>query len=224
MSTAQVLPVREAGGADAKIDGLRARKKRATRQRISNVATQLFTERGFDQVTIDDVAVAADVSKMTVFNYFRCKEDLYFDRSGEAQRLLGDALANRRRSPLSTLQTLTRELVETRHPLMRANAAAATFWKVVADSPALRAHARKVSAELERDIGRMLQTSVDAPKGDPTARLVAAILVGTWRVAFREALHRSRTRRAAAVRDAVLELLDLGFAAAALAARGTPYV
>ncbi|HEX4224876.1 MAG TPA: TetR/AcrR family transcriptional regulator, partial [Pseudonocardiaceae bacterium] len=49
--------------------GLRERKKRETRQRISNVATSLFMARGFDNVTVAEIAEAANVSKMTVFNY-----------------------------------------------------------------------------------------------------------------------------------------------------------
>ena len=53
----------------------RARKRLATRQSISDVATRLFLERGFDRVTVDEIAAAADVGRMTVFNYFPRKED-----------------------------------------------------------------------------------------------------------------------------------------------------
>ena len=61
--------------------GLRERKKRQTRQQISDIATGLFLERGFDAVTIAEIAEAADVSVNTVYNYFPSKEDLFFDRS-----------------------------------------------------------------------------------------------------------------------------------------------
>jgi len=60
-------------------DRLRERKKQATRDSISAMATWLFIERGFDRVTIADVAAAAEVSKMTVTNYFPRKEDMVFD-------------------------------------------------------------------------------------------------------------------------------------------------
>jgi AcrR family transcriptional regulator len=76
-------------------DGLRERKKRATRQAISDVATQLFTERGFDNVTVAEIAAAANVAKMTVFNYFARKEDLFFDREDESRELPRAALAGR---------------------------------------------------------------------------------------------------------------------------------
>src|SRR3954462_11582533 len=58
-------------------EGLRERKKRQTRQYISDVATGLFLERGFDAVTVAEIADAADVSVNTVYNYFPAKEGLF---------------------------------------------------------------------------------------------------------------------------------------------------
>src|SRR5690348_16169917 len=69
-------------------EGLRERKKRETRQRISDIATGLFLEHGFVTVTIAEVADAADVSVNTVYNYCPTKEDLFHDRSkGVVDRL-----------------------------------------------------------------------------------------------------------------------------------------
>lgn len=224
MSAADRQRERRPSDPTAKPEGLRERKKRATRQLISDIATRLFTERGFEQVTIDDVAAAANVSKMTVLNYFHRKEDLFFDRSDDAQELVRDALVNRgRRSPVAALRGLVHDLVEQRHPLVKMNARIAGFWKVVADSPALRARTRELSEELERDLSQMLAASVSAPADDPTARLVAALLLGTWRVAFREALRRQRSARGAATDEVFLDLLDRGFTAASAAVRGSPY-
>src|SRR3954454_14118293 len=62
----------------APIEGLRARKKRVARETIAATARRLFAERGFDAVTVSDVAAAADVSQKTVFNHFATKEDLAF--------------------------------------------------------------------------------------------------------------------------------------------------
>jgi AcrR family transcriptional regulator len=61
--------------------GLRERKKAETRQRISDTATLMFLERGFDAVRVADVAEAARVSEKTVFNYFPTKESLVFDQA-----------------------------------------------------------------------------------------------------------------------------------------------
>ncbi|WP_081775896.1 TetR family transcriptional regulator [Asaia platycodi] len=70
-----------------------SRRRLATRQRISNIATALFAEHGFDRVTIDAIAEAADVGRMTVFNHFARKEDLFFDREPAIRAMLRETLA-----------------------------------------------------------------------------------------------------------------------------------
>jgi AcrR family transcriptional regulator len=77
------------------MQGLRERKKAARRQAISDVATRLFEHHGFEQVTVTEIAAAADVSVKTVFNYFHSKEELFFDREAELQQALLDALRER---------------------------------------------------------------------------------------------------------------------------------
>jgi AcrR family transcriptional regulator len=75
--------------------GLRERKKRQTREAIAAAAMELFRARGFDAVTVVDVARAADVSAKTVFNYFPAKEDLVFHRREERIAALIDAVGSR---------------------------------------------------------------------------------------------------------------------------------
>ena len=75
--------------------GLRERKKRAARQAIATAARRLFAERGFDAVTVAEVAVAADVSEKTVFNHFPKKEDLAFAGREEGIALLVAAITER---------------------------------------------------------------------------------------------------------------------------------
>src|SRR3954463_9958942 len=110
--------------------GLRERKKRATRQLISNVAWGLFIQRGFEEVTVAEIAEAAGVSKMTVFNYFPRKEDLFLDR--HADRLAELVSVVRSRPPgVSAVGALRRhkhELLAAGHPLSGAIAGGPGFW------------------------------------------------------------------------------------------------
>src|SRR4051794_25769700 len=77
-------------------EGLRERKKRQTRETIADAAMELFKARGFDAVTVADVARAADVSPKTVFNYFPAKEDLVLHGGQERRAALIEAIRSRR--------------------------------------------------------------------------------------------------------------------------------
>src|SRR6187402_1894497 len=91
----------------------RSRKRLVTRQSISDAATLLFIERGFDQVTVDEIAEVADVGRMTVFNHFPRKEDMFFDRDEEGRETLRNALRQRdpRLSPIDALRLLAHRLI-----------------------------------------------------------------------------------------------------------------
>src|SRR5437879_13605264 len=75
--------------------GLRERKKEQTRQAIAETARRLFGERGFDAVTVAEIARAADVSEGTVFNYFPAKEDLFYGQTESFETALVDAVRDR---------------------------------------------------------------------------------------------------------------------------------
>jgi AcrR family transcriptional regulator len=75
--------------------GLRERKKRAARETIAATARRLFAERGYDRVTVAEVAAAADVSEKTVFNHFPTKEDLAFAGREQGLLRLVEAIAGR---------------------------------------------------------------------------------------------------------------------------------
>src|SRR4051812_14768084 len=79
----------------ATTEGLRERKKRQTRETIAHAAMALFAAHGFDEVTVADVARAADVSEKTVFNYFPAKEDLVLHGGEERRAALVDAIRTR---------------------------------------------------------------------------------------------------------------------------------
>src|ERR1700719_2888518 len=91
--------------------GLRERKKRRTRQLIFDAAQRMFAERGFDAVTVAKIARAADVSEVTVFNYFPTKEDLFYGGMQFFEEQLIDAVRGRGRGE-SALGAFRRRLVD----------------------------------------------------------------------------------------------------------------
>jgi AcrR family transcriptional regulator len=97
-----------------KPEGLRARKKRAARDAIAASARRLFAERGFDAVTVAEVAAAADVSEKTVFNHFATKEDLAFAGREQGLMLLVADIAERppSTSVLDVFRALTNILID----------------------------------------------------------------------------------------------------------------
>lgn len=201
--------------------GLRDRKKEMTRQAISDVATRLFVERGFDKVSVADIAQEADVARKTVFNYFPRKEDLVFDREEEARALVREALAGQR-APVAAFQALMRRLAESRHPLFRISDRPVRFWRMVAESAALTARACELQVTLADDLAGMLSDAVGRPHSDPDARLAATMLMATLVVAYGEALRGFRENRDPGT--AFASVMDRGFAGVDAALAGTPYV
>ena len=137
--------------------GLRERKKRQTREVIADAAGRLFRERGFDAVTVAEVAKAADVSEQTVFNYFRTKEDLFFSGMQAFEEQLVHAVRHRppgesalgafRRSVLNRLAGLGDP---------RAAEAIASAARLIAASRTLQNRERAVLAEQTRALAEVL--------------------------------------------------------------------
>src|ERR1700722_9672400 len=136
-----------AGGMST-VPGLRERRKAQTRQRIADTALRLFTERGFDQVTVAEVAREAVVSEATLFNYFPTKEDLLFSRMGAYEARLVDAIRDRD-GGTSAVAALTEFLLRPQHDRLssRDSKFLATMARMVTSSPALIARERQVFAE-----------------------------------------------------------------------------
>jgi len=169
--------------------GLRERKKRETRQAISDVATMLFLERGFDQVTIAEVAQAAGVSKMTVTNYFPRKEDLIFDRADAIIASLAQAVAERAAGE-SMLAAVRRSFAESvRQADVTLGLAGQAFARLVQGSPVLASRGLEMMDQRERALG----DAIAAELGTDTVqqRLVAALLASVHRVVTAEGWRRS---------------------------------
>lgn len=202
--------------------GRREQRKAETRLAISNVATGLIIERGFEAVSMNEIAEAAGVSRKTVFNYFTSKEQLVFDRDEEARDLLRSGMAARSAmTPLAAFQALVRELLDNQHPLLRINTGAASFWATVAQSPVLVAHARQLQALLTDDLAQWMAESAGRSVDDAEARLGASLLLATMVAAYQEGL---RCRQGSEdPREAMLQVIVRGSTGVLVALAGTPY-
>ncbi|MEW1829388.1 helix-turn-helix domain-containing protein [Streptomyces sp. NPDC088196] len=157
------------------VEGLRERKKRQTRQYISDVATGLFMERGFDAVTVAEVAEAADVSVNTVYNYFSTKEDLFLDRADDQRERLARWVRARdagESAAAAVLRELRAEL-EAVSPRVGLMPGFERFMAVVEAAPTLRLRLMAVRHEVIERLEAALREETAAPDEDITPRLMA---------------------------------------------------
>jgi AcrR family transcriptional regulator len=159
---------------------LRAQKKQQMRERIADAAWRLFTERGFDRVTVVEVARAAQVSEATVFNYFPAKEDLFSSRFEAFGERLVEAVRTRPPGE-SALTAFRRRLLESEGLLARVETGDAdaldqlrTVNRLIADSPALRAREQRALATCADALAAALGDDIGA-------RVVADALFGVHR-------------------------------------------
>ncbi|WP_344440932.1 helix-turn-helix domain-containing protein [Kitasatospora nipponensis] len=143
------------------------------------VATRLFIERGYDTVTVAEVAREAGVSSVTVFKHFPRKEDLFLDRADDAVELLRSAVRDRAPGvgvPAALREAMIR-LVDAGHPLSGVDDRSIPFFRTVAASPALIARAREIGADLQRILAEELEHD-PAFAGDGT--LLAAFFIAGY--------------------------------------------
>ncbi|MEU5180681.1 TetR/AcrR family transcriptional regulator [Streptomyces longwoodensis] len=131
--------------------GRRERKKAATRQAIADAALQLFLERGYDRVSIRDVAEQADVSTATVFKHFTGKEALVFDQEESNDARLVAAVRDREPGE-SVLDALRRHVLDTWLPIA-SHPQRQEFNHLVDSTPALRAYAERMWARHTDTLG-----------------------------------------------------------------------
>lgn len=161
-------------------EGLRERKRRQTRERISQAAMTLFLEQGFEATTIDQIAEAADVSKRGFFDYFPTKEDVVAAWQDEFAQSLLTAVAERpAREPMAKVveEALISAIVAAINPQTLA------IGKLIGDTPALRARDHLKYAKLEQKLIEAL-TARNKGKGDQLRiRLLAMSTIGALRIA-----------------------------------------
>jgi len=168
--------------------GLRERKKQQTRQLIADTARRLFAERGFDAVTVVEVARAAEVSEATVFNYFPTKEDLFYNRLEAFEEELLAAI--REREPDTSVLAAFRDFILRQRGVFDIKAAGGdeaateqvlTVTRVITDSPALLARERQVFAEYSRSLASLIAEETGAGPDDVMPAAAANALIGVHR-------------------------------------------
>jgi AcrR family transcriptional regulator len=194
--------------------GLRDRKKARTRDAISGAAIALFLQRGYEAVSVADIAAAANVSRRTLFAYFPTKDDLvlhrFADHEDEAARVVrarGPGVA-----PLDALHAHLRTALEGRDPItgLCDDPGVVRFYRLVLDTPALGAALVRYQARGEHALAAALD-GTDEPS--LTGRLAAGqILVVLRTLGHANQLRIAAGRRADDLADEALAEADQAFA------------
>ncbi|WP_318208492.1 TetR/AcrR family transcriptional regulator [Streptomyces sp. SJL17-1] len=169
--------------------GLRERKKERTRQALSDAAVALFLERGFDAVSVAEVAAAAEVSKPTLFRYFPAKEDLVLHRFADHEDESARVVAAGRRAGTAPLDALSAHLLDglaRRDPVtgLCDHPSVLAYLRLLYGTPALvgRLHAYRVRSE-----AALADALAAGAEGDPLlARLAAGQIVTVLRILAEE--------------------------------------
>ncbi len=159
--------------------GLRETKKLRTRQEIADTAMRLFATRGFDHVTVAEVAEEAGVSEKTVFNYFPTKEDLFYDEVPAREEALRQAIRGRR--PGESILTALRRL-QSGECQRLSSPGFAGFARVIEESPALRAKELEVMARFVLVLTESIRDELGVDERD--ARVAAGLIVSIHRQLF----------------------------------------
>jgi AcrR family transcriptional regulator len=158
---------------------LRERKKERTREAISTAAITLFVAHGFDEVSISQVAEAAEVSRRTLFAYFPTKEDLvvhrFADHETESARVVRERPAGQ--APLAALRDHYLDRLRARDPItgLCDVPEVIALFRLILDTPALVARMRRFVASGERALADALWDTAGAP---PLIAGLAAAQIG----------------------------------------------
>jgi len=166
--------------------GLRERQKEQTRDLILDASAELIDARGFDRVTVADVARAAGVSQMTVFNHFPTKEHLFFARMEFFEEELLQSVRRRPRGT-SVLDAFRTPVIEGCRGLAdpeRAEAIARAA-RLIGNSRTLQSREREIVDHHAAELARLLASEAGAGPDDVEAWGVTMALVGAHRALVR---------------------------------------
>jgi AcrR family transcriptional regulator len=216
-------------------EGLRERKKRLMRQQISDTATSMFLDRGFDDVRITEVAAACNVSEKTIYNYFATKESLILDREEDMasaiRRTLGPGAA--KISPVvATVEVLKTQMDDLfshwEGGEQQDMSMIRRFVDLIERTPALRTAQVDMMDRLAQIAAESMAARAGVDPEGPEPQIAANALVGLWRIFFRAMVKYSDEKSTPSeVRAAVLEeveraarLIDTGLWSFGMAVQG----
>ena len=189
---------------------LREQKKLRTREALARAAIRLFSERGYDETTVEEIAGEAGVSERTFFRYFRSKEDVIFFDSDEltetyreslATRFPGETLVDRvRRASRDVLRVMGYE-----HPHYDVR-----VGRLLLEVPALSARMAALDAQREDILAPVIAEEYGLQPEDPRAQLAAGAVVGSIRAMRRRWLYAGGADRPADLLDEAFTLLRRG--------------
>ncbi|MEV8402987.1 TetR family transcriptional regulator [Streptomyces niveus] len=184
-------------------EGLRERKKRLLRQRLSDTATEMFMDRGFDAVRVSEIADACGVSAKTVFNYFPTKESLVLDLGETTLNSLRTTLADPDLSPVeAVLEILSGQLealtswLAAQDDWNQAKAVLLRFGMLIRSTQSLRAYQRDMTDQQIAAAAEVLARRAEMSPSDPEPQIAAGALLALWPIQFqalRRHLHCAQT-------------------------------
>lgn len=199
----------------APVEGLRERHRKRTAADLEQAALDLFSQRGFDAVTIDDIAAVADVSRRTFFRYYGSKEDVILSDHPKRLDELELALARRPadESPMTALRhaimSLAGAIEDQRDHMLRR-------FRLITTTPSLEARSLCLQRNWETAVTAMLAARMGVdPAKDLRPGVVAATTMAAMRVATANWLSGGGQGDLAAIVATALDLLDGGLQAAA---------
>lgn len=172
--------------------GLRERKKRERRQRIEEVAIELFEQQGFDDTTIEQIAAAADIAPRTFFSYFDSKDDVVLaDYADRLDRIVGELDRRPADEPIWTALRSSFAVVASDYEA-EADRLARRF-AIMATTPSVHARSLQLQAGWELTLGSHIAAREGAETDDPEPGLLAAAALAAMRASLQYWLTTDRT-------------------------------
>ncbi|MFF4252184.1 TetR family transcriptional regulator [Streptomyces sp. NPDC001663] len=174
------------------METLRERKKQRTRDSLLRAAVELFTTRGYERTTVDDITEAVDVSQRTFFRYFAGKEEAALALQELAVARFVEAVRERpaHEAPMEALRQAVLEGWDSLHDVIESVVPVELYlrmYRVIESTPVLLAAHLRRNLETEDALARVLADreglDVDA---DPRPRLAVAVFSGVMRVTERQ--------------------------------------